>query len=120
MIGTLALLHRHRVDLGPEHDRWTLFPALEDCRQPGASEFGHETMRIMGLDELPYDPACLYFLAGKLGVSVEFVPQGHQLGHFVRAVHGAQVYACSTKKLILFLFSRFTNELYYAMRVYNG
>jgi len=31
-----------------------------------------------------------------------------------------QVYACSTKKLILFLFSRFTNELYYAIRIYNG
>ena len=30
------------------------------------------------------------------------------------------MYAASTTRLILFLFSRFTGELYYAIRVYNG
>ena len=76
-------------------------------------------MRMMWLDELPNDPAVSILLAGKLGVSVELAPQS--TSSVIReSGPWATVYAASTKKLILFLFSQFTNELYYAIRVYNG
>jgi hypothetical protein len=76
------LLYRDCVDLGPKHHGWTFITTLEDRSQSKATKLPHELVRLIGLDELTNDPACLDLLAGKLGASMEFAPQGHQLGQF--------------------------------------
>jgi len=82
MIDVVFLGHRHRVDLGTEHDRRAIFTTLVDCRQPNASKIRHEPIRLVGFEKITNDPARLDLLTGELGVSVEFAPQSHQLGQF--------------------------------------
>ena len=105
MIDIVALLYRHRVDLGPKHYRRTLFPSLEDCRQSGVSELRDEFMRLERLNKTLNDLACLDLLAGVLGVRVDLTPQGHELGHDGRVVHGPSVRRLNIEVDTLSLFS---------------
>lgn len=90
MIDVVFLVHGHRIDLGPKHDHRTFFTTFEDCRQPGASEIGHQITRLMGLDEIPNDAAGLDLLASELGVSMELPSQGRQPRYVFRSFHRPQ------------------------------
>jgi len=90
IVDIVVFPHRHRIDFCTKHDRRTFLTTLKDRSQSKSSKLRHELMRFMRFDEITNDPACLDLFAGKLGVSMELAPQGHQLGLFGRAVHGPQ------------------------------
>jgi hypothetical protein len=91
MIDIVAFLYRHCIDLGAKHHQRALFPALEDSRQTGATEFGHRMIRMMWLDELPQDPTGFGLLGRKLGLTMELMPERNQIGQIAYTVHGPSV-----------------------------